>query len=226
MNRKTPNPTAFMVLALAALLAGGAIVYWQTGNIGKVRARVASISAQVADTSNLEEELGTSKTRLIQARRQLHHLESNVSTEESIPTLLMNLQATGESCNLQISGVRPLPPPAKKRSSKGDADGAEPRKAYGELDVQVKCIGTYEQVMEFLKKLEDFPKIVGVRHVSIQPKVNPDGMTLESITATLNIRVYVFPKAESLEPGRPDPDEEGAVEEEDEDETTAVGEAA
>jgi hypothetical protein len=46
--------------------------------------------------------------------------------------------------------------------------------------------------MAFLRKLEDFPKIVSVRYVSVDPKVDGRTRALEGIETTFNVRVYAF----------------------------------
>ena len=38
--------------------------------------------------------------------------------------------------------------------------------------------------MDFVKKLENFPKIVAVRQMNINPKIGLDGKTIDSLETT------------------------------------------
>jgi Tfp pilus assembly protein PilO len=193
MTGKVPHHGSFIALTIAALLGGGALSYWQFANISHTQDAVNELRSQLGDQSILQKELAQVREKLDVAQSELRHLESTVSTEEYVPTLLKELEATGKSCQLQISGVRPLPPPPKKKTSEGKEE-PEAAKPYRELDVQVKALGDFEQIMAFLKKLEEFPKIIAVKSLSINPKLMPDGMTLEALETTLNVRVFVFPR--------------------------------
>ncbi|MEM4408765.1 MAG: type 4a pilus biogenesis protein PilO [Candidatus Caldarchaeum sp.] len=193
MKKKVPHPGSFMALTVAAFLAGGAMSYWQIANITQTQDSIDELRSQLEDSSILQKELEQVREKFNITQSQLQHLESTVSTEEYVPTLLKELEATGKSCQLQISGVRPLPPPPKKKTA-GEKEEAEAIKPYRELDVQVKALGDFEQIMAFLKKLEEFPKIIAVKTLSINPKLMPDGKTLEALETTLNVRVFVFPK--------------------------------
>ncbi len=193
MTKKVPHPGSFIALTVSALLAGGAFSYWQFANIASTQDAINQLRSELEDSSVLQKELEQVREKLNIAESELRHLESTVSTEEYVPTLLKELEATGKSCQLQISGVRPIPPPPKKKTE-GGKEEAEAVKPYRELDVQVKALGDFEQIMAFLKKLEEFPKIIAVKNLSINPKLMPDGKTLEALETTLNVRVFVFSK--------------------------------
>jgi len=105
--------------------------------------------------------------------------------------LLKDLQRTAEACSLKVTAVRPAPP-VQQKSKKKDEGNQKARKPYEEIDVEVKTLGSFESTMAFLRKLEDFPKIVSVRYVSVDPKVDGRTRALEGIETTFNVRVYAF----------------------------------
>ena len=196
MNARSPSPSLYIILSIVVFVAGSGLSYWQYQRVQEVRTKMSSMKKEISSKDELEKELTRSEDLLSAGIRELEHLESSVTTIEYIPTLLKDLQITGESCNLHIIGVRPVPTQQKSRSGK---EAKSKRKPYAELDVQVKCRGSFENVMTFLKKLEDFPKIVGVRHVSVEPKFSARENQLDAIVATVGIRVYVFPPSKTDE---------------------------
>lgn len=203
MKGKTSHPLILMIMALGALAAGAGANYWQFSTTQELQGKVNATKAELGSRSELQAQLVKSQQDLDIAKQDLTHLESNVTSLESVPTLLQDLQKTGESCNLKIEGVRPVvknDTKKKKGNDRAETPADRPvRKAYEEIDVEVKCRGSFVRTMAFLKKLEDFPKIVGVRQMSIMPKLAQDGKSLDSLETTIRIRVYVFP----IVPGTP-----------------------
>lgn len=194
--KKTPSPTFFIILTVASLAVWGVFVYWQYKNTSQTYSKVASMKKELAEASQLPAQVIKSHEMLQAAMQELTHLETGVSTAAYVPTLLKELQSTGEQCGLAITGVRPVPkaPPKQKKGQSAEAKPA--RKPYEELDVEVKCRGSFSATMTFLQKLADFPKIVGVRHMSLDPKTAADSLTLEGIESTITMRVYVFSTAQ------------------------------
>lgn len=191
---KSANPIVFMALAIGSLGAGGGLSYWQYGKVQELDKKAGQMRVELGSKVELVEQLRSAQDDLEAASKELTHLESTVSTIEYVPTLLQDLQKTGESCKLKIEGVRPVPK-VEKIKKKGAEEEKPVRKAYEDLDVEVKCRGSFGNLMVFLKRLESFPKIVAVRQMQVQPKIAQDGKSLESLSATLVVRVYVFPVA-------------------------------
>ncbi len=208
MNKRTPNPKLFAAMTMAALVIGGALVFWQNTALQEAQSMVNKLSNQIGDADGLKSHLENSRLNLVKGQQELQHLETGVSTAEFVPTLLQNLETTGRQCNLQITGVRPM---VDKGSSKKKGDESSPetmskRKPYVELQIEVKAAGMFPQLMEFLKKLEEFPKIVAVQSISVMPKIKTDGLTIDRLETTINLRVFVFPT-----PGQDDAQVPGGV---------------
>lgn len=197
MRRRGSKATIFMALTGIAILGGGGLIYWQYSSFSEASSAVAKLENDVNDTAGLERELINSRRKLQEGTANLIHLESGVSSKEFVPTLLQNLEATGRQCNLQIIGVRPLAD--KSAGKKTEAKGADSpkKKPYLELDIEVKAAGMFDQMMNFLKKLEDFPKIVAVRAVSVSPKIAADGYTISRLETTVTLRVFLFVQEQS-----------------------------
>lgn len=196
MNTKKSNPIVFTFLFALTLVGSGALCYWQWGKVQEVSQKVSKIEKELASKAELQRAAINAQNELATTIEELNHLESSLSTLEYIPTLLRDLQATGESCRLKITGVRPIVKAATKKPKKKDEKEAEEkpqRKPYEDVDIEVKCKGVFQNVMAFLKRLEQFPKIVGVRSVALSPEYAGDSGKLKSIEASIRIRVYIFP---------------------------------
>jgi Tfp pilus assembly protein PilO len=208
MTKKLPKPAVYIALTAASLVVGGGLTYWQWGTMQDLSSKAQAARVEVGSRVELERQLKQAQEELLAAAADLQHLESTVTTVEYIPTMLQDLQKTGESCHLDILGVRPMPVVEKpKKVNDGDEEPEEKiqRKPYQELDVEVKSKGSFSQLMTFLKKLETFPKIVGVRSLNLSPKVGLDAKSLDAIEATIRVRVYVFPAKKNSAPGNASP---------------------
>ncbi len=214
MKNSGANPSFFAALAAVSLVVAGGGAYWQYGNASANEAVVRSMKQEIGGTPNLVEQAALSEAELVKSQFELTHLELGVATAEYVPTLLQELEATGKQSGLDIVGVRPVVKQQKKKPTNDKDEPKEVRKAYEELDVEVKCRGEFSAIMTFLQKLADFPKIVGVRHMSLDPKTKPDGLTLEMVESVIVLRVYVFSQSRDTSQGSGDPAErksEGAA---------------
>lgn len=199
MTVRGPNPTVFLLMFVFALLAGSGAAYWQYTNYRESAARVEKLRKEVESSSDLERQAQVATQRVKDALEQIEHLETTVSTIEYVPTLLKDLQHTAEACSLRVTAVRPAPPKPEKKGKKDESEKKTP-KPYEEIDVEVKVLGGFESTMTFLRKLEEFPKIVSVQYVSVDPRVDTRTRVLTAIETTFNIRVYAFSGAPSAQP--------------------------
>jgi len=191
--KQGPNPRIFLLLTVVALLVGVTAVYFQYQAYSSTKADVAKLRKQVRDEARVSQDLEDSRAKVAESAQRLQHLEAGVPQVAYIPTMLKELELTGRQHGIAVTGVKPVP---KKKSSKKDTKSTGPpkRQAYDSIDIEVEGRGSFNAVMRFLSALENFPKIVSVRAVSVMPKAdrsNPDGGV--SLMMTVNIRAFVFP---------------------------------
>jgi len=196
MSKSFPSPTPFILSTFVLFVTVSALGYWQYTKMSSVQSDVAKLSKDLQNAEQLKAKSMRMKMVLAESLEKLQHLEAGVSTAAYVPTLLKELESVGRSCNLEIIGVRPLPMNTDKKKKKSSDENKSTenlqRKPYQELDLEVKSQGSFGNQMLFLQKLQDFPKIVGVQSVSINPKMGKDGKTIETLEAVFVIRVYVF----------------------------------
>jgi len=184
------NPSARGLMALiiiaAAIFVSCALGYVAAAS--KMRAVADDLAAKqtkVEESTQIAQKLEKSKYTYEDTKSQIRFLETSVSTEAYVPTLLSQLEQLAKSVNLKVTGVRPSvevkastkPASTSASSAAGasdnknkDAQAKEPApKPYDELNITVEFKGNYTNVLDFLYRLTTFPKILAVNSVSISP---------------------------------------------------------
>jgi Tfp pilus assembly protein PilO len=169
-------------------LGGAGAVGYQSQQLEREHQKVKTLRAEARDEASVQAELEQSKQKLEQCKTDLNHLELGVPDFAYVPTFLEDLAKCGQSNGIEVTGVRPLPnPPAAK-----DAP-AQPRKAYEELNIEVKGRGDYASVRRFLSALNTFPKIVAAKAVTLTPPnaTDPRNIT-DKLEIIINLKAFVF----------------------------------
>lgn len=195
--RKGPNPKTFMFMAIGTFILGLGASYMGYSQMTSAQGEVATLKGEVKDEKEVQSELDTAKTALDECSAKLQHLEQGIPELAYIPTLMTELEKTGKQFGIKVLGVRPMP-----KQNVGikpvEGDGA-PKKAYEELSIEVKGIGTYGSVMRWVNALQQFPKIVAARSVQLSPKVET-GKTQGELDVIIELKAYVFRQASDKAP--------------------------
>ncbi len=183
-----PNPQVFVAMTVATLVLGGGLVYYQNNAAGEQAAKVAKLRDEARDPNQLQREVDASNAQVAETAMQLAHLEKGVPEMAYVPTLLKELEICGKQNGIEVLGVRPIvavvPANGKQKA---------PRKAYSELDIEVRGRGNYASTMRFVHDLKAFPKILAARTVTLTPKqdfVDATGAPL--LDLTVQLRAYLF----------------------------------
>ena len=208
----TLKPSKQTCIGLAALigvtlLSAGGLYAWQSQELailetaantekGKVESSemIANRQARVADEYRI-------------AQGQIRTLETSVSQNEYIPTLLKQVEDLGKSTNLTVDSVRPTfePSPLKKAEPRPAPEEGKPDPPkiavgtrewpYDKVHVDVQVRGAYWNIARLLYRLNDFPKILAVEGVTMQPHdPNLKANTTPQLTVNLKVTGFIFPK--------------------------------
>ncbi|MDH7601495.1 MAG: type 4a pilus biogenesis protein PilO [Armatimonadota bacterium] len=223
---------AVTVLVIVAVLVLFATVLMYLGMAGKLRSAVSEMQAktkQVAESRSVVEKLEATKLAYLDARSQVRFLETSVSTQEFIPTLLKQIEHLGKSVNLKVLGVRPSLDAQKqsgkrslsssKQASEGNLEEASKSEAgggrgsarnsrpYDELQIALQVEGYYMDLLDFLYRLTTFPKIVAVDSVEITPLTSRlQGTGSPRLNMKLTLTAFILrddnkPEKNKLRPG-------------------------
>lgn len=189
--KKAPNPKIFLILALATFVAGAGANYLAYTSLDDAQGKVKSLRSQVKPTSEVQSELEKSNKDLADTTSQLKFLEAGVPDFAYVPTMLAQLEQFGKQNGIEVTGVRPGPPPAANLKA-----GDKPeRKAYDELIIEVKGHGKYGDVMKFVNALHTFPKIIATRSISMTPKIDLNHTGTGGLDVTIELKAFVFAQA-------------------------------
>ncbi len=198
MNKVPRDPRLFMGLGALGVVVGLGVLYMQYSGLAEQQDLVDKLRREVVAQRDVPEQLKASEADLTRIRAQLAHLERNVPDFAYVPTMLREVESVGKASGLQVVGIRPM--------DKTDAAKAEEakgiKKPYEELDIEIRCRGSYGGILRFMNSLNAFPKIVAARAVSVEPKLdplNPQAKPLLEVTARLRAFIFRDPAREKAD---------------------------
>ncbi|MCE5313632.1 MAG: type 4a pilus biogenesis protein PilO [Armatimonadota bacterium] len=208
--------TALIVIAVV-IFFGCALGYMAAA--GKLKSSASEIQAKekkVTESKEIAQKLEQSKLDYLDARSQIRFLESSVTTEAYVPTLLKQLEYLGKSVNLKVIGIRPQAVEVKAaprklssgaQAANGNVEGASEQSSnsqpgdqsakktvspYDELKVEVEVEGKYMNALDFLYKLTSFPKIIAVNSVEMNPSDDKGIVGSPMLNIKMKVTAFVF----------------------------------
>ncbi len=196
------RPSKQTCIALAALLGlvllgGVGLWMWQKGEVDALQKQVEAKQEQVADGRRIAGRLLATEKAYADTREQLHFLETSVTASEYVPTLLRQMEGLAKSVNLQVGAVRPKLEPAPAPPADKEARKSFVPWPYDKIHVDMEVRGTYWDVAKLLYRLTEFPKILAVESVQVQPgtAAGARGVVPASPELTVNLKLtgFIFP---------------------------------
>jgi Tfp pilus assembly protein PilO len=203
------------------------------GAAGKLKAVAADLEKkeqQVAESEKIASRLEETRLDYIDTRAQIRNLESSVTTQAYVPTLLKQLERLGESVNLKVQSVRPQASEqdatktrklsSARQASQGDVEQAsaqkpglkkegeqkEEVKPYDELKIELELEGKFANVLDFLHGMTSFPKIIAVDNMDVSPVASGLGLGSPNLNVKMRVTACVLkddkPAKEPEAPGR------------------------
>ncbi|NLN76027.1 MAG: type 4a pilus biogenesis protein PilO [Armatimonadetes bacterium] len=209
-----PSQKGVALLAIAAGLVFVICLLSCLAAVGKVRsveAEKKQVEANVRDSLKVAQTQMSTENRYLDTRAQIRSLESSVSTQAYVPTLLKQLEQLGGAVSLKVLGVRPQPPDpnakmAEKQAAMASAENSgssgaateekpEPPKPYDDLLVDLELEGQYMNALDFLYKLTTFPKIIAVNSIEMSPTSGINATGNPQLSIKINATAFVFKEA-------------------------------
>lgn len=184
-----------------AISAGGAFMLFNA--MGEKTSRIAALKSEAQKPEELQATLDELNAQASQSALQLAHLEKGIPELAYVPTMLKELEAYGKNSGIKVHGVRPF----VVASGPKDKKAKKAEKPYTELNIEVKGKGRYRSVLQFVKALQKFPKIVAVRTVTISPKNEgnkAEQTDYSNLDITIELRAFLFKPQKGEEIGFPE----------------------
>ena len=187
--KRQMNPKVFGAMTVFAMLLGGGATYWQYNAAGKATAKIAALQLGTPSDEELQRSLAESTSTLAEYRKNVEHLEAGVPDVAYVPTLMKELEEVGQRNDFKVIGVRPV-----VQAFMPVLDGSiAKKKDYEEIEIEIKGRGRYADVKRFLDDLQEFPKVIAVNTVKIEPQREMGDRGAPQVEATVNVVLYVFP---------------------------------
>ncbi len=128
-------------------------------------------------------------------------LEAKLPAEKDLPALLVQLERLARSLALNLEAIRPAPlerpkpppgaaaqpPAAQPGAAAQPPPAAQPAPTYLTLPIGLSIKGTFEQVVRLATALNDFPRLIAIRDISLNPALLPE------LSWNVNAITFVLP---------------------------------
>ncbi|MFW6121306.1 MAG: type 4a pilus biogenesis protein PilO [Petrotogales bacterium] len=177
------NKRAKMIIFVVFLIVFAYINYaflYQPRNekIMQLDQRISTLENEIAEGKRIAAQLNDLKREYAELTERLEFVEVLLPREKDIPDFLVLLQDTMDEFNIDFTNFSP-----QKLAQEQDA-------IYARLPINMTFNANYFETIKFLDRLENFPRIVDVRDL----KLNPAGDDKETINVTMNMFTYVLRK--------------------------------
>lgn len=190
---KNKSPQLFFILSALTLAGGTGATILQYQGLNEKWDNLAELKKDTRDPKDIQAELDETSAKVAAAKTEIMHLEKSVPAFAYVPTMLKELELCGKENGIEVLGVRPIPKADPKPTNSDNKGTARKKDPYQELAIEVKGRGEFKAVQAFVTALEKFPKIVGARQISLQPKNDSENRGTRKLDATFELRAYLFP---------------------------------
>ncbi len=196
-------------LLIVAIVLLGAVCFkfliydpQQAARASLVEARDAA-AAELARNERILARADKVRAEYDRVRAFVATVEAKLPTTKEIPALLTRMEQFTKRLGITLDSVRPgqlepvtstgapataasgTPTPAGKAGGSG-APNAAKSMPYSRMQVGLSITGTFAQVVQYLKELREFPRLVVVDSISLSPQ------TLPQLNATLTAQIYTL----------------------------------
>jgi len=201
---KPSKQTAIILGAAMGLVVFGCVglYVWQSAELGEIQKQVSEKEEELASGQKIASKLETVRADYISTQNQLRYLETSVTEDEYVPSLLHQVEALAKSVNMQVDSIRPtLEPSAAKaapvkkdpNAPADDKSKAPPPPPYDKLHIDMQMKGNYWDTAKLLYKLTEFQKIIAVESLELHPVSSPLGGVSPVLGVHLNLTGFIFP---------------------------------
>lgn len=195
----TPSRQTIAILGglTGAVLAGSVGLYvWQTTEMAEVQKQVDAKRAEVASGERIASRLKRVEDEYATTAGQIKYLETSVTANEYVPTLLRQMEQLAKSVNLKVNSVRPTMEPAPPPITDPEArKKAPPPPPYDKIHIDMDIAGSYWSTAKLLYRLTEFPKIMSVETVQLTPQGDAGKTSAASPNLGVRLRLtgFIFP---------------------------------
>jgi Tfp pilus assembly protein PilO len=115
-------------------------------------------------------------------------VETKLPAEKDMPALLVQLERLARSLFINLESIRPSALEQATPSPGGAAKAQPAAPSYLRFPINLTIKGTYDQVIRLATALNDFPRMIAIRDISLSP------VKLPELNWNVNVETYVLPR--------------------------------
>jgi len=210
---------ALLVIAALCMIGLGASLYRaKAAHVGQMQRELREKRTELAELHDKLARQPDLESQFAKLQARLSVLEPALPDSAYIPTFLDQIEKLARQTRNRIVMIRPKqqandarkkalaineesgepsnnagPAPKKAKAGSGTADEEKPKLPYDHVDIEVKVQGSYWTVIDFLAKLQRFPKMIAVNDIAFTPeRVGASAQrTPANLTASLALTAVV-----------------------------------
>lgn len=171
----------FIFVILLAVLAYLFYSYVYEPRVTRIRQldqQISSLQTRLAEGRRIAARLDVLKKEYQELTERMEFIEVLLPKEKDIPDFLVLLQDTMDEYNIDFTNFSPQNLVQEKEA------------IYARLPISMTYNANYFETIRFLDRLENFPRIVDVRDL----KLNPSSNDAETVNITMTMFTYVLTK--------------------------------
>lgn len=167
-----------VLLAILAYLFYSYVYEPRAARIKELDQQISSLQTRLAEGRRIAARLDILKKEYQELTERMEFIEVLLPKEKDIPDFLVLLQDTMDEYNIDFTNFSP-----QNLVQEQDA-------IYARLPISMTYNANYFETIRFLDRLENFPRIVDVRDL----KLNPSSEDAEDVNITMTMFTYVLTK--------------------------------
>jgi len=169
----------FVIFILVFAYLNYSYIYVPRNNrIASLDKEISTLQNKIAEGKRIHARLGELRKEYQDLIEKMQFMEVLLPKEKEIPEFLVMLQETMDEFNINFSNFSP-------QSIIKEQDAI-----FARLPINMNYYANYFEVIRFLDRLENFPRIVDVRELSL----TPDREKAENVNVTMTMFTYVLMK--------------------------------
>jgi len=144
-----------LVVIIVVIIAGYYFLGWQPlqQDIESQQAQVEQQRIMLKKNQRLAKDLPRKRAEFAKLEKQLKVALNMLPKKSQIPDLLESVSWAGKDSGLEFSVFKPK--------------GESPKQIYAEVPVDISVKGTYRQLLTFLKRVGEMPRIVAIKNLKV-----------------------------------------------------------
>jgi len=174
LDQILPLPMAAKLGALAgivaAIIAGYVFLGWipLQDEISVAQSQLEQEEIKYRKNMRLAKDLPKKKQEYAMLQKQLRIALAMLPKRSQIPELLEQVSWAGKNAGLEFSEFKPM--------------GERPKQIYAEVPVSLRMTGSFRQLMDFLRRVGELPRIVNVRGLRMELREGTLAISGEAVT--------------------------------------------